>query len=64
MSQEEVLTILQVFGPMGSARLAEGLGLSPSTIHTSLKSLRKQGLVWWMKGKSARGGSCGIWGAF
>ena len=63
MSQDDVYAILATFGPLGSARLAEGLGRSTSSIHTSLVALQKQGRVWWMKGKSARGGSCGLWGA-
>ena len=63
MIQDDVLVLLQVFGPLGSASLIRCLGLSHSSIHTSLTALRDQGLVWYMKGKSARGGSCGIWGA-
>lgn len=66
MSQEEVLMILATFSPLSSRQLSEGMGLSCSSIHQSLKRLKKQGEVWWMQGKPTpgiSGGSPAMWGA-
>ena len=66
MSQDEVYAILATFGPLSSRQLSEGMGRAPSTIHQSLKRLKKRGEVWWMQGKPTpgiSGGSPAMWGA-
>ena len=66
MSQEEVYEILATFGPLSAQQLAVGMDLAQSSIHQSLKRLKKQGEVWWMQGKPTPGisGGCpAIWGA-
>ena len=62
MSQEEVLALLKTFGPLRAADLKQGTGLAHSSVHQSLKRLRKQGEIRWMQGKSQKnGGNPCVW---